>query len=202
MSESSRASMWKMTAIGMAIAAVTAVVTGLVVANRTAPPTPVARVEAPPVAAPAPAKAAPAPLPTTAKAAPTPEPPTAKAAPTPVPTPAPPPVATKSGVPPTDVVAACNRHAEAQAGSAPREGKDKVLDVGKDAGIGALGGAAVGAIGGAIADGGKGAGKGALIGGLIGAGGGTLYGMWDNKKNDERFRAAYGECMRVKGYTG
>lgn len=73
--------------------------------------------------------------------------------------------------------------------------------MGKDAGIGALGGAAVGALGGAIADGGKGAGKGALIGGLVGAGGGTLYGIWDNKKNDERFRAAYGACMKAKGYT-
>ena len=31
---------------------------------------------------------------------------------------------------------------------------------------------------------GKGAGKGALIGGLVGAGGGTLYGIWDNKKHD------------------
>jgi hypothetical protein len=176
MSESSRANMWKMTAIGMAIAAVTAIVTGLVVANRTAPPQG-ARVEAPAaVVTPAPARVAQAP--------------------------APPPAATaRPSVPSSETVTACNRQAEAQAGSAPREGKDKVLDVGKDAGIGALGGAAVGALGGAIADGGKGAGKGALIGGLVGAGGGTLYGIWDNKKNDERFRAAYGACMKAKGYT-
>ena len=97
---------------------------------------------------------------------------------------------------------ACNQQAAAQAGSAPREGTDKALDVGKDAGIGALGGAAVGAAGGAIAGGGKGAGKGALIGGLVGAGGGTLYGIWDNKKNDERFREAYATCMQARGYTG
>jgi hypothetical protein len=180
MSEPSRANMWKMTAIGMAIAAVTAIVTGLVVANRSAPPQE-ARVEAP--------AAAPAALVTPAPAR------VAQA-------PAPPPAATaRPSVPSSEVVTACNRQAEAQAGSAPREGKDKVLDVGKDAGIGALGGAAVGALGGAIADGGKGAGKGALIGGLVGAGGGTLYGIWDNKKNDERFRAAYGACMKAKGHT-
>jgi hypothetical protein len=95
-----------------------------------------------------------------------------------------------------------DQQAAAQAGSAPREGTDKALDVGKDAGIGALGGAAVGAAGGAIAGGGKGAGKGALIGGLVGAGGGTLYGIWDNKKNDERFREAYATCMQARGYTG
>ena len=190
MSESNRANMWKMTAIGMAIAAVTAVVTGLVVANRTAPPQE-ARVEAPaaapaPVVTPAPARVAPAPASSTTAA------PSTTASPT---------ATEKPGVPPSTAVTACNRQAEAEAGSAPRQGKDKVLDVGKDAGIGALGGAAVGALGGAIADGGKGAGKGAIIGGLAGAGGGTLYGIWDNKKNDERFRAAYGACMRAKGYT-
>jgi hypothetical protein len=68
--------------------------------------------------------------------------------------------------------------------------------------VGALGGAAVGAVGGAIADGGKGAGKGALIGGGVGAGAGTLYGIYDNKKHDERYRSAYIGCMKAKGYTG
>jgi hypothetical protein len=81
-------------------------------------------------------------------------------------------------VPSQEVVSARNRQAAAQAGSAPREGEDKVWDVGKDAGVGALGGAAVG------------------------AGGGTLYGMWDNKKNDERFREAYASGMHARGYTG
>jgi hypothetical protein len=70
-----------------------------------------------------------------------------------------------------------------------------------DAGIGALGGAAVGALGGGIAGGGKGAGKGALIGGGVGAGAGTLYGIYDNKKHDERYRSAYIGCMKSKGYT-
>jgi len=181
MSEPSRATMWKLTAIGMAIASATAIVTGLVVANRTAAPPPEAGIEAPAAAPRAVAAAAPervAQAPTPAPAAPA-----------------------RPSTPPSGVVNACNRQAEAEAGSVPREGKDKVLDVGKDAGIGAVGGAAVGALGGAIADGGKGAGKGALIGSLVGAGGGTLYGIWDNKKNDERFRAAYGACMKAKGYT-
>ena len=88
---------------------------------------------------------------------------------------------------------------EAHAGSAPREGKDKVLDVGKDAGIGALGGAAVGALGGAIADGGKGAGKGRSSAAWSGQAGGTLYGIWDNKKNDERFRAGLRGVHEVEG---
>jgi len=72
----------------------------------------------------------------------------------------------------------------------------------KDAGIGALGGAAVGALGGAAVKGGSGAGKGALLGGALGVGGGTLYGIWDNKKNDEHYRAAYGACMKSQGYAG
>jgi hypothetical protein len=183
MNDSTRANIWKLTAVGVVVAAVTAVVTGLVVANRAAQTvdapaaSPSTVVAPPPSAAPAaPSAAAPA------------TPPAAATGP--------------AGTPPREIVTACNQQAAAQAGSAPRQGTDKVLDVAKDAGIGALGGAAVGALGGAIADGGSGAGKGALIGGAIGAGGGTLYGMWDNKKNDERFRAAYGACMRARGYTG
>ena len=60
----------------------------------------------------------------------------------------------------------------------------------------------MGALGGAVAKGGSGAGKGAIIGGVLGAGGGTLYGIWDNKKNDEHFRTAYGSCMKARGYAG
>jgi len=45
-----------------------------------------------------------------------------------------------------------------------------------------------------IAGGGKGAGKGALIGGGVGAGAGTLYGLYDNKKTDERYKSAYGDA--------
>ena len=94
------------------------------------------------------------------------------------------------------VVDACNEYAAAQAGD-----RDKTADTVKNAAVGAVVGAAVGAAGGAIADGGKGAGKGAAIGGVLGAGGGTLYGIWDNKKHDEFFRDAYARCMKAKGYT-
>lgn len=40
-----------------------------------------------------------------------------------------------------------------------------------------------------------------LTDGAIGAGG-ALYGVNENRKNDERYRAAYGSCMRAKGYAG
>src|SRR6478736_1108400 len=78
MNESNRANIWKMTAIGVGVAAVTAIVTGLVVANRAPAPTQEARVESPsaaptavvtPPAAPAPSAVAqtPAPAPTEAQ---------------------------------------------------------------------------------------------------------------------------------------
>lgn len=92
------------------------------------------------------------------------------------------------------VVEACNRYANDQVTS-------KTTEVVKDAGIGAVIGAAVGAVGGAIADGGKGAGKGAAIGGIVGATGGTLYGVNENKANDEKYKAAYAGCMHSKGYS-
>jgi len=101
------------------------------------------------------------------------------------------------GVPPQSVIAACNQAAANQAGH-----RDKTVDTVKDAGIGAIAGAAVGAAGGAIAGGGKGAGTGAAIGGLVGAGGGTLYGLNENQKHDQRYRDAYASCMRGRGYTG
>ena len=185
MTDLNRAGLWKLTAIGLVVVAATAVVTGLVVANRTAPKQE-ARVETP--------SAAPSAVVTPST------PPVAQA---PAPTPTPPATETpRSSVPTREAINACNRQASAQAGSAPREGKDKYIDVAKDAGIGALGGAAVGALGGAAVKGGKGAGKGALLGGALGAGGGTLYGIWDNKKNDEHYRAAYGACMKSRGYAG
>jgi len=183
-----RENLWKMTAIGLVVAAVTAVVTGIVVARRTTPPSEsvTARVEQPPAASPR----------TSDDSAARPQPPaaTAPASDTPARR------STQSGTPPQTVVDACNQQAQAQSG-AGRDKKDKLVEVGKDAGIGAIGGAAVGAAGGAMASGGKGAGKGALIGGLVGAGGGTLYGIWDNKKHDEFFRDAYARCMKAKGYT-
>jgi len=100
-------------------------------------------------------------------------------------------------VPTHSAVEACNQYAASQAGQ-----RNKTVDTVKDAGIGAVAGAALGAAGGAIADGGRGAGKGAAIGGLVGAGGGTLYGLNENQKHDERYRNAYGACMRSRGYAG
>jgi hypothetical protein len=187
MSDSNRAGLWKMTAICLAVAAATAIVTGLVVANRTAPKQE-ARVEGPAASTGAtvnPTTSSPAPV----AQAPAPTPPAVTETP-------------RSTAPTREAINACNRQAAAQTGSAPREGKDKYIDVAKDAGIGALGGAAVGALGGAAVKGGQGAGKGALLGGALGAGGGTLYGIWDNKKNDEHYRAAYGACMKARGYAG
>src|SRR3989454_11022735 len=97
----------------------------------------------------------------------------------------------------TTLFRSCNRYAAEQAGQ-----QDKAMQVAKDAVIGAVAGAAVGAAGGAIAGGGKGAGKGAAIGGVLGAGGGTLYGLNEAKKQDERYRDAYALCMRARGYGG
>jgi hypothetical protein len=89
----------------------------------------------------------------------------------------------------------CNQ----QAAQAAPQGKTTELL--KDGAIGAVVGAAVGAAGGAIVDGGSGAGKGAVIGGVLGAGGGALYGVNENRKTDERYRAAYASCLRSRGYT-
>ena len=174
---------WKLTAIGMALVMVTALVTGLVVANWTGTEHDKANAPAPTTtaSAPAPAKSAAKPV---AKPAPV---RTAKATA---------PAATAPAVPTQAAVDDCNRQAAAQAGS-----HNKTTEVVKDAAVGAVLGAAVGAAGGAIADGGKGAGKGAAIGGVVGAGGGTLYGLNENKKHDERMRAAYAACMRQKGYS-
>jgi uncharacterized protein YcfJ len=105
-------------------------------------------------------------------------------------------VASAPATPSQSTIDACNRYAADEAGA-----KDKTMQVVKDGAVGAIVGAAVGAAGGAIAGGGKGAGKGAAIGGLVGAGGGTLYGLNENKKQDERYRAAYATCMRARGYS-
>ena len=102
-----------------------------------------------------------------------------------------------SRIPTQAAVDACNRYASSQT-----DARDKTAPVVKDAAVGAIVGAAVGAAGGAIAGGGKGAGKGAAIGGVVGAGGGTLYGLNENKKHDERYRDAYAGCMRSRGYSG
>ena len=39
-------------------------------------------------------------------------------------------------------------------------------------------------------------------GAIVGATGGGLYGLNENRKSDERYRAAYAACMRGKGYAG
>jgi hypothetical protein len=36
----------------------------------------------------------------------------------------------------------------------------------------------------------------------VGAGGGTLYGLNENRRYDERYREAYAGCMRARGYLG
>jgi len=170
---------WKLTAIGMALVAVTALVTGVVVASRSKPEDKVAAVQ------PAPAERAVSSRPASGTVAATsPVPPrTAQA--------------TAPRVPDQTVVKACNDHAEAAIGS-----RNKTTEVVKDSAVGAVLGAAVGAAGGAIADGGKGAGKGAAIGGLVGAGGGALYGVNDNRKHDAAYRDAYAGCLRARGYSG
>jgi hypothetical protein len=33
------------------------------------------------------------------------------------------------------------------------------------------------------------------------AGGGTLYGLAENRSHDDRYRAAYASCMRSRGYA-
>ena len=169
---------WKLTAIGMALAMSTALITGLVVANwtgteRDRKAEPVTTETTKSEKAKAPAK----PAPRTASAQSTPQP-AAPMAPT------------------QAAVDACNQWAAQQTGP-----QDKTMEVVKDGAVGALVGAAVGAAGGAVAGGGKGAGKGAAIGGAVGAGGGALYGLNENRKHDERYRAAYTACMRGRGYA-
>lgn len=156
---------WKLTAIGMAVVMVTALVTGLVVANWTGGDRTAQAQKTQQQTTQQPARVASAPA---------------------VPT-----------QPSQSAIEACNNYAASETGA-----KDnKTMEVVKDAAVGAVVGAAVGAAGGAIAGGGKGAGKGAAIGGVVGVGGGTLYGLNENKKHDERYRTAYASCMRARGYT-
>jgi len=164
---------WKLTAIGMALVVATALATGLVVANLSGKG-----------AEPKKSSEATAPSRPAARSAGTSSAPASSA-----------PAA--SSVPPQSVIAVCNQAAASQVPS-----RDKTIDTVKDGAIGAVAGAVLGAAGGAIADGGSGAGKGAAIGGLMGAGGGTLYGLNENHKHDERYREAYAGCMRSRGYVG
>ncbi len=169
---------WKVTAFAMSLVMATALVTGLVVANWSGTNETAER----PTSTPASTRLIQPPRPTGARPAPL---QTVQAAPS------------SPAFPTQEVVDACNRYASVQVGES-----DKTKEVVTDAAIGAVVGAAVGAAGGAIAGGGKGAGKGAAIGGVVGAGGGTLYGLNENKKNDEKYRAAYSSCLHSRGYTG
>lgn len=164
---------WKLTTIALGLVGATALATGLVVANWTGKASDPAK-DSDKVAAVQPAP------PRAAQAVPSAQAPAAA-----------------PGVPTQSAIEACNHTAATQAGQ-----RDKTTDTVKDAGIGAIAGAALGAATGAIAGGGHGAGKGAAIGGLVGAGGGTLYGLNENKQHDERYRQAYAACMRARGYTG
>jgi hypothetical protein len=179
---------WKLTSIGLGLIIATAAVTGLVVANRTDKDSDKKAVGVSGDRATSRVAGSPA-----APAAPTtPTAPMGQAAPT-----ASPAAPAAPAVPTRTAIEACNQHAATQAGQ-----RNKTVDTVKDAGIGAVAGAVVGAAGGAIAGGGRGAGTGAAIGGLVGAGGGTLYGLNENKQHDEHYREAYAACMRARGYTG
>ena len=166
---------WKLTAIAMALVAVTALVTGIVVASRSKSDDTIATMPA----APDQARVGSVRPVTERPAAPAPDTPTA------------------ARVPDQTIVKACNERAAVATGT-----RDKTTGVVKDGAVGAVVGAAVGAAGGAIADGGKGAGKGAAIGGMVGAGAGALYGVNENGKHDAAYRDAYSSCLRARGYAG
>jgi hypothetical protein len=171
---------WKLAAIGVALVAVTALVTGIVVAHwNTATPDPArepaggeiasgSRTTSPPATAKpgsgAVTRATPAPGPRLAVA------------------------------PSAADIEACNQYAKSQT--------DKTTETIKDALIGGAVGAGVGAAGGAVAGGGKAAGKGAAIGGLVGATAGTLFGLNEGRQADSRYVEAYRGCMRSRGYIG
>jgi hypothetical protein len=168
---------WKLGAIAMALVVVTAVTTTLAVTSWSSrQPARVTPGDADGSASPAAA---------------------AVVAPAAAPAPAPATVRPSAAVPSTATVETCNRYAASQPTT-----KDKTIEIVKDGAIGAAIGAAVGAAGGAIAGGGKGAGTGAAVGGVVGVTGGALYGLNENKKNDERYRAAYASCLRSRGYAG
>lgn len=181
---------WKLTAIGLALVMVTALVTGMVVANWSGGASD--RQAAESKSAPTAAKAAvqPSASPRLAAA------PAAPAAPAVAAAPAAPVAPAAPARPSQGVIDECNRVA-----SQPST-KEKTVEVVKDSAVAGLVGAALGAGAGAIADGGKGAGKGAGIGGVVGLGAGALYGLNENHKNNEKAREAYAACMRSRGYGG
>jgi len=168
---------WKLTAIGLVLAVATVIVTGVVVANWSGRDVE-HKTETPSVAA--------RPVATARTTTPAPTP-TAQVAAAPQP----------AALPSQAAIDAGNQHAAA---SVSQRSNTKEIVI--DGAIGAVAGAAVGAAGGAIAGGGSGAGKGAAIGGVLGAGGGALYGVNENRKNDARYRHVYATCLRARGYAG
>jgi hypothetical protein len=149
---------WKLATLGLALAGVTAISTGLTTAYVLRPstdtamatpePAPAARIVRAPRAVPAQLVAQPAPVATPAVAR-------QPAAVRPV----------SAGPVATD----CST------------GGQRAMKIAKPGIIGALAGAGLGAVGGAIADGGDAAGKGALIGGIAGAALGGGYGAYKTK---------------------
>ena len=181
---------WKLTAIGLGLVGVAAVVTGVVVANwsggdverKAETPTTTTRSASIHEAS----KAASTSVVTPREAAAQPAPPA----------PAPATTSQPATVPSQAAIDACNQQAAAQSSQT-----SKTREIVTDGVIGGVAGAVVGAVGGAIAGGGSGAGKGAAIGGILGTGGGALYGLNESKKNDARYREAYASCLRSRGYT-
>jgi hypothetical protein len=171
-----------MTAIGMGLVVASALITGVVVANWSERE--VEKAATPPTAA---RLATTHPASTTARVAAAPVGTPQPVAPAPVAQPQP------AAVPSQATIAACNQQAAST--------RDKTIEVVKDGAIGAALGAAIGAASGAIIGGGSAAGKGAAIGGILGVGGGALYGINENRNNDEHYRAAYANCMRSRGYA-
>jgi len=41
-----------------------------------------------------------------------------------------------------------------------------------------------------------------VMGGIVGAGVGSLYGLNENQKQDQRYRDAYARCMHARGHAG
>ena len=149
---------WKLATLGLALAGVTAISTGLTTAYVLRPstdtamatlePAPAARIVRAPRAVPAQLVAQPAPVATPAVATP--------------------PAAVRP-VSAEPVATDCST------------GGQRAMKIAKPGIIGALAGAGLGAVGGAIADGGDAAGKGALIGGIAGAALGGGYGAYKTK---------------------
>ena len=173
---------WKMATIGLLIVGATVLITSVVIGRDTkvVPPEEIAQAQETEAKV---AEKESTPLPKTVVK-------TAAAPPAPKPVYNPP----QPTHPPQSIIQACNKYASEQVNS-------KTVEVVKDAGIGALGGAALGAAIGAISGGGSGAAKGAGIGAIGGGVGGTLYGLNENKTKDARYQEAYSSCMRTRGYS-